>query len=88
MVAKMLWAFPFALVVFFVAVNCEKLSKRMITEDDLPTNDDTTRVKKVIYILFIRYLLNLYICTCFIWVALIVYMATLKRLDRAREIIY
>ena len=48
MTTKMLRAFCFALLVVFVSVNCKRLSKRMVDEDESATNDDTTRVKKVI----------------------------------------
>ena len=47
----MLRAFCVALLIVFVSVNCKKLGKRMVNEDETVTNEDTTRVKKVTYLL-------------------------------------
>jgi hypothetical protein len=53
MITKMLRAFSVALLIVFASVNCKKLmKKRMINEDESVTNEDTTRVKKVSCVLY------------------------------------
>lgn len=44
----MRWVICFALLTLFVAANSKRSTKRMVDEDEKATNDDTTRVKKVI----------------------------------------
>ena len=63
MAANTLWLLSFTFFMLFVSIKCEKLSKRTKNYHELSSSEDTTRVKKVCYFLFIDYKLTS-ICTC------------------------
>ena len=48
----MRWVICFVLITLFVAANSKRSTKRMVDEDEKARNYDTTRVKKVICVIF------------------------------------
>ena len=60
----MRWVICLVLITLFVAANSKISTKRMVDEDEKARNYDTTRVKKVICVIFLNVYVFLLLHSC------------------------